>query len=102
MYVKSIDHSVHPGHLLEDVRTRLNDIACEKMQAICADNWHRLENCKTDPQLLSKGIFYPHEYYEALKETNQTAQIETLKKTDSFYHGLVSSEHFRIDTSLAR
>lgn len=83
-----------------DMLTRLNDIACEKMQAICADNRHRLENCKGDPQLLSKGIFYPHEYYAALKATNQAEQIATLKKTDSFYQGFVSPDHFRIDTTL--
>lgn len=109
MYVRSIDHSseqspilpTNPGAFNEkEVRKRLNDIACERIQAICADNKYRLENCHRDPQLLSKGVFYPHEYYVALNKTSQVDQIEALRKTDSFYQGFVSPEHYSIDVSL--
>jgi hypothetical protein len=109
MYFQPIDHSSESGLLPipnpvalseKNVRKRLNKIACERLQEICAENKHRLEKCDGDVQLLSKGIYYPHEYYNALKRTNHLEQIETLKKTDSFYHGYLSSEHFSIDVSL--
>ncbi len=79
---------------IEEVRNRLNDSICQKMQGICADNKRRLEESKTNASLLEKGIFFPPEYYYALKRAGAEKQIEELRNCDAFFHGHVSSDHF--------
>lgn len=83
---------------VDDVRTRLSNLVCEKMQAICADNKSRLEGCKRDVKLLERGVFYPQEYFHALRETNQHERIDELRNSDAFFHGYVSPEYFELDS----
>ncbi|MBS0629353.1 MAG: hypothetical protein JSS30_03905 [Verrucomicrobia bacterium] len=82
---------------IEDVRTRLSNLVCEKIQMICSDNKRRLEGFKTDVSLLSSGIFYPQEYFHALQQVGEHAQINELREGDAFFNGYASTEHFDID-----
>lgn len=91
----------HPGSITETsrfdvktVRTRLNHTMCEKINAINALHQQNMNGYKSDVQLLNRGVFYPPEYYFALKQKNQTKRIEALFKKEFFFKGYLSSNHF--------
>ena len=93
----SSDRSVQsPALQVEDVRQTLSDLICSKIQAICADNKRRLEGFKNDVSLLSGGIFYPEEYFHALKEAGLEDRIEELRNLDAFFYGYAPSESFEL------
>ncbi len=76
------------------VRARLNHTMCEKINAINALHQQSMNGYKSDIQLLNRGVFYPPEYYFALKQMNQTARIEALLKKEAFFNGYLSPKHF--------
>lgn len=100
MYVVSTvssDRSVQsPVLQAEDVRQTLSDLICSKIQAICDDNKRRLEGFKNDVSLLSGGIFYPEEYFHALKEAGLEDRIEELRNLDAFFYGYAPPESFEL------
>lgn len=81
---------------VEDVRHRLSDFICSKIQEIAADNKRRLEGFKNDVSLLSGGIFYPEEYFQALKEAGLDDRIEELRNLDAFFYGYAPPESFEL------
>ncbi|MBA3815285.1 MAG: hypothetical protein H0X29_01965 [Parachlamydiaceae bacterium] len=77
----------------EVVYDLLNEKISEVIQSIVADNRQRLD-FTGNISLLARGIFYPQDYYKALKITNQIARLEYFLKRDSFYNGYLNPKYF--------
>lgn len=76
------------------VRNRLNHTLCEKINAINLLHQQSMNGYESDVQLLNRGVYYPPEYYFALKKMNQTARIEAFLKKEFFYAGYLSAKFF--------
>lgn len=55
-----------------EIQSRLADTTAEAIQMVVADNKNRTEGCAENITLLSKGCYYPSEYFRLLKESKQT------------------------------
>lgn len=82
--------------VLSDLEIKLNQLAIEEMRRMAEDTQNRMQGYVQDPSLLDKGIFYANEYYEALKVTKQTSKMQTLVKSDAFFHGLAPKSSFKM------
>ncbi len=89
--------SVNTPNILtrEEVCIRLSDSISNVIRSIAADSQERL-NYNANHSLLQRGIFYPQDYYKALKENNQNERLEHLYQRDSFYHGFLNTKHFKL------
>ena len=79
-----------------EVHGRLRELSVKGIQEIVSDNVDRQRYYKEDTQLLAKGVFYFHEYFNALNEKKQTQRLDFFKKNNSFFHGYASPKHFTI------
>ena len=78
------------------MRGRLNDKSVEVLTEIAKDNAHRMDGFVKDIQLLSKGVFYFTDYFNSLKEKNQTDRINYFRDRNAFFHGHTSPKHFTL------
>lgn len=81
----------------EEVRARLIHTICKVMQEICADNEERMLSYTKKTDALSGGIFYPRDYFVALKARKQKERLAYFLQHDSFYNGYLSPKYFRIE-----
>ncbi len=79
---------------VQEVRGRLQDKSVEVLTEIVKDNTRRMEGFTEDSQLLTNGIFYPADYFEALKKAAKSSLSEYLRNTNAFFHGYTSPRHF--------
>lgn len=85
------------GKLSEsEARTQLTSKAVEVMRSIVAANQENMANYKSNPKVLDAGIYYPNDYYKALKSLNQQKRIDFLIQNGSFWHGFASTSHFKM------
>lgn len=81
--------------LEKEVEAVLNQTTVQTIQHLAEDHFNR-KNYQHNLQLLSEGIFYPIEYYQALKNKNQTQRLEFFTKKGSFWHGFAASKSVKM------
>ena len=95
--IKQSELTISPPSISkETVEKQLSSKAIETIKDIVADTSKRMQGHKANIQLLNSGIFYPNEYFKALKATNQTARLNFFLNKGSFYHGYLSPKHFEM------
>lgn len=79
-----------------ELRGAMADTAIATVDAIVADNKRRLAGSLRNGALLNEGVFYPNEYYTALKAKGEKgkAQLEALVKTGDFVHSRAPWKYF--------
>lgn len=92
---KDSTSSIHTASTLrtEVVCDRLNNKISEVIQSIVADSQKRHDFMK-NLELLSRGIFYPHDYLAALKAKKQVRRLDYFLKCDGFYNGYLNPKYF--------
>jgi hypothetical protein len=81
-------------YTVDNVRQRLQNQTVECIRTIASDTTHRINGYIKNKQLLDSGIFYPYDYYIALKELHSTKRLDFLKSRGCFYHGYVPADIF--------
>lgn len=84
---------------IHDPKERFVDLAISHFHRIAADSFERTAKAtaaKVDnvKELLSKGIWYPNDYYRALKNCGQTKRAEWLVRSKNSYHGYAPEPFF--------
>jgi hypothetical protein len=89
--------SLFPSPLRDDLlRLRLADIAIWTLKTLAEDNYTRMQSYRQELKILQEGVFYPNDYYEALKQRGQIKRLDWLKEKGCFYHGLAPKEFFEL------
>lgn len=81
----------------KELSTQVGQYIVEAMQLIESDNLRRkaiLNSAKSTPEekqeALSAGIWYPHDYFAYIKNTNFKTRIEYFQKRGDFLHGMMN------------
>jgi hypothetical protein len=91
-----VTSTIHTNSVLTTAiaRDRLNTTIKRVIQEIVIDSKSRLDSGNLVP--LSSGIFYPPDYFTALKVKQQTARLDYLLSRDSFYNGYLNPKYFTL------
>jgi hypothetical protein len=84
---------------LPQLEQRVAELALSSLRTLCADAYHRKLNALKNPELLKTGVYYANDYYLLLKQLGRVNEIEKLKKSGAFFHGLAPSQYFDIKKS---
>jgi hypothetical protein len=90
-------HSLQAPSLLKDekvLRDQLAEVALATLKKIAEDHQQRMQGYSKDVKLLEKGMFYPNDYYKALKQMKQEKRLQWMIEKGHLFHGLASSEFF--------
>lgn len=80
----------------EEVKDILTSKAIEAICEIVKANEENMASYKSNPKVLDAGIYYPNDYYKALRSLNQQRRIDFLIQKGSFWHGYAPSSHFEM------
>lgn len=95
----ALDSTPKPSvRLFEEVRTQLIEKTIQTMQQITADTLARKEGYLQNPEKLTRGIYYPYDYFTALGKTSQTSKAEQLQNEDLFFHGHAPTDFFELSS----
>ena len=81
---------------VEETSAILISRSIEVLREIASDNIRRMKGYKANVQLLDRGIFYPNDYYTALKETHQQKRLDFFLQKGSFWHCYTPTSHFEM------
>lgn len=80
----------------EAVRSRVTEKAIEVVRSIVSANQHNMAHYQTNSRLLDAGIFYPDDYYVALKQLKQQRRLDFLVQNNGFWCGYMPSNLFHM------
>lgn len=81
-------------NVLPDKKNQCINSAIEIIKKMAEDSESRIHGYNKNIKLLEKGMFYPNDYYSALKSINQQARLQWFIQKNAFYHGYAHSKHF--------
>lgn len=91
--INAIDTQTSSPMSVKQVRDKFTSKAIEVIREITQDNEQRMQTYPSDQSVLNSGIYYPNEYYKALKAMKQEERIKHFVEKGSFVHGF-ASKHF--------
>jgi hypothetical protein len=79
---------------INETQHRLAETTVRVAQEMAADNEMRMGSYTHQIEVLNEGVYYPNQYYSALKTKKQTKRLEWHKQKGNFFHGYASSKYF--------
>jgi len=79
------------------LRERFNNKVVAVAKEIVADTEKRMQNYRKNIKELDGGCFYPNDYFNILKQSNQTDRLTFLVNKGSFVHGRAPAKYFTME-----